>query len=472
MHIGNLRTALYAYLIAKHENGQFLLRVEDTDRERYVGDAVRVILESLEMAGISYDEGPGKEGECGPYVQSQRTAIYQAHARQLLEEGCAYRCFCPRDSAPAANEARTEAPPSDPCREISPEESDHRAMEGHAHVIRQRIPRGQTVCFEDRVYGKIEVETDTLDDQVLLKSDGFPTYNLANVVDDHLMGITHVVRGCEYLPSTPKFELLYRGFGWDSPQYIHLPHITKESGKKLSKREGDASFQDLLARGYLPEAIVNYIALLGWNPGDDREFFALSELVSEFTIDRINKSSAAFSIQKLDWLNGLHIRAMTGDRLAALVTENLPEGAQGRFDPSRVAELLRPRLTRITEIEGMTGFLSVLPDFPLEFFIHEKSKSTHATSREVLERAIACLEPLQEWRNESISEVLKGLSGTMGMKVATVMWPARIALTGTLASPGGASEMAAVLGREESIRRLREALERLNREGRVESQGG
>ncbi len=351
MHIGNLRAALYAYLTARHYGGVLVLRIEDTDRRRNVEDAVQVIYDSLRLAGLDYDEGPDKGGDYGPYVQSQRRPIYKEHAERLVELGAAYRCFCGKADAEPSREAVEEgdeavetaagdgapaegpAKSYDPCRFLPPEEANRRAAAGEPHVIRQRIPETGVTTFHDHVYGTITWRNDLLDDQVLLKSDGYPTYNFANVVDDHLMAITHVMRGVEYLSSTPKYNLLYESFGWPVPEYVHMPHIVKEDGKKLSKRSGDASFQDLVARGYLPEAIVNYIALLGWHPADDREFFTLPELVKAFDIDRINKSSAGFSIAKLDWLNGEHIRALARRAVPRAGAALLPARAGGHGHP-------------------------------------------------------------------------------------------------------------------------------------------
>lgn len=454
MHIGNLRTALYAYLIARHYNGQFILRIEDTDQKRNVPEAVQVIYDSLELAGLDYDEGPDRDGGFGPYVQSQRKPIYRQHAEYLVELGSAYYCFCTKGQS---NPERR-----DPCRSLPPGEAAARVQAGEPHVIRQRIPDDGTTSFDDHVFGTITVANDTLDDQVLVKSDGLPTYNLANVVDDHLMQITHVVRGVEYLSSAPKYNLLYQAFGWEIPEYVHLPHITREDGKKLSKRDGDASFQDLLAKGYLPEAIVNCIALLGWNPGDDREFFTLEELVREFDIDRINKSNAALSLPKLDWLNSEHIRALPAERFHALAQRYYPETVASRLDTVPISQLIQPRVVRLSDIPELVGFMAELPEYSLELFEHKKSKSTVETSRTVLVAIEPRLRDLPVWDNETLHQQLAGFATEAGLKTGTVMWPLRVALSGLPATPGGATEIAAVLGQEETLRRVARAIERLS----------
>ncbi|HOG46918.1 MAG TPA: glutamate--tRNA ligase [Anaerolineae bacterium] len=455
MHIGNLRTALYAYLLARHSGGRFILRIEDTDRRRHVPEAIQVIYDSLRLAGIDWDEGPDVGGSYGPYVQSERRAVYREHAEHLLEIGAAYRCFCARAEAQAA------AAPAlrDPCRLLPRAEAEARARAGEPHTIRQRIPEGGVTSFVDHVFGTITVSNDTLDDQVLLKSDGLPTYNLANVIDDHLMAITHVVRGVEYLSSAPKYNLLYTSLGWEIPEYVHLPHIVKESGKKLSKRDGDASFQDILARGYLPEAVVNYIALLGWSPGDDREFFTLAGLVAEFDIDRINKSSAAFSFAKLDWLNGEHIRTLPAERFHAAARGYYPARIAEALDTARLSRLVQPRVARLSDIPHMVAFFGEVPAYDVALYNHDKSRSTVASSRDVLERLGSLLAALEPWSNEALHQRLVAFAAEAGLKTGTVMWPLRIALSGSPATPGGATELAEVLGKDETLRRIAAALE-------------
>ncbi len=459
MHIGNLRTALYAYLFAKRHDGKLILRIEDTDRKRTMPQTIRVIYNSLELAGIDYDEGPEKDGGYGPYTQSQRRDIYNRYAAEALEKGLAYRCFCTNTGEKAAKTKVIER--RDPCRTLTPEQVQERLAQGLAFVIRQRIPDEGTSTFHDHVFGEITVKNSDLDDQVLLKSDGFPTYNFANVIDDHLMGITHVIRGLEYLSSTPKYNLLYAGFGWPTPEYIHLPHITKENGRKLSKREGDASFEDLLAKGYLPQAVVNYIALLGWNPGDEREFFTLPELIAAFDIDRINKSSASFTLVKLDWLNSQHIRALPPEAFHQIALPYYPAEAVQRFDVAAISRLIQSRVIRLTDIPQMVEFLLHLPDFPIELFVHEKSKSTIASSIDILKQALPLLQSLETWENLALQESLKAFAQQTGQKTGTVMWPIRIAISGLLNTPGGATEIAEILGREETMLRIGQALTRL-----------
>jgi glutamyl-tRNA synthetase len=463
MHIGNLRTALYAFLLARHAGGAFILRIEDTDRKRLVPRAVQVIYDSLRIAGIEHDEGPDKGGGYGPYVQSQRLALYRPYAERLLAAGEAYLCFCP---AARGEEGTTTSVHrrlgQDPCRLLPSTEAERRAAAGEPCVIRQRIPDQGETTFTDHVYGSITVANSTLDDQVLLKSDGYPTYNFANVVDDHLMGITHVVRGVEYLSSTPKYDLLYKGFGWPIPEYVHLPHITKESGGKLSKRDGDASFQDWLARGYLPEAIVNYVALLGWSPGGDREFLTMADLIREFDIEHVNKSSAAFAPAKLDWLNGEHIRALPAARFHELAQGYYPQTIGSALDTAKVSRLIQPRTVRLTDIPTQIAFLAQMPAYNLELYTHAKSGVTLATSRMVLAGISPVLRDLPEWSNEALHERLAVWAREAGTKTGVAMWPLRVALSGMPSTPGGATELADVLGRTETLRRIAAALGRLD----------
>jgi glutamyl-tRNA synthetase len=465
MHIGNLRTALYAYLFSKRNEGKLILRIEDTDRKRTVPQALRVIFNSLKLAQIEYDEGPDKDGGVGPYLQTQRKEIYTHYAAEALEKDLAFRCFCVSENG-GLGKKKTER--RDPCRDLSSEQVQERLDQSLPFIIRQRIPDNGTTSFQDHVFGEITVNNAELDDQVLLKSDGYPTYNFANVIDDHLMGITHVIRGLEYLSSTPKYNLLYTGFGWPIPEYIHLPHIIKENGRKLSKREGDASFEDLLTKGYLPDAVVNYIALLGWNPGDNREFFTLPELINVFDINRINKSKACFSLAKLDWLNGQHIRALTPEQFYRLALPYYPNGAAERLDTQKINRLIQPRLVRLTEIPQMIGFLFHLPDYDVQFFVQEKSKSTLSSSLDVLEKVTPVLNDLKEWNNTALQDLLKSFAKETGLKTGTVMWPIRIAISGLLTTPGGATEIAEILGREETLRRIhlaRLSLKQVNHEG-------
>jgi len=462
MHIGNLRTALYAYLIAKKEGGIFILRIEDTDQSRNVPEAVAAIYKGLELAGLTYDEGPDKDGGFGPYVQSQRLPIYKQYAEALVAKGAAYYCFCQKDDKQQAPEEETakEISRRDPCRLLSKAEIELRFAAGLQPVVRQRIPEGGSTTFHDHVYGTITIDNDDLDDQVLLKSDGFPTYNFANVVDDHLMGITHVVRGQEYLSSTPKYNLLYQAFGWDLPEYVHLPLIIKENGEKLSKRRGDPSFEDLVEMGYLPSAIVNYVALLGWSPGDDREFFTLNDLTQIFSMDRINKSSAAFSFDKLRWLNGEHIRALSSEAFHELALPHYPETVK-HLDLAKISKLIQLRVEKLTEIPEFISFLAQLPVYDKALFESQKSKSTLESSLTILEATLPLLEGLESWDNANLFEVLKSYSNSSGYKVGTVMWPIRTALSGLPTTPGGATELAEVLGKPETLQRLRLGIEKL-----------
>ena len=461
MHIGNLRTALYAYLIAKKAEGKFILRIEDTDQNRNVPEAVAAIYRGLALAGISYDEGPDKDGGFGPYVQSERLPIYKDYAQKLIASGHAYYCFCGKEDKPAleASNERVEGY-RDPCRNLTSQEVAARFAEGLVPVVRQRIPLEGISSFDDHVYGHISIENKQLDDQVLLKSDGFPTYNFANVVDDHLMEISHVIRGQEYLSSTPKYNLLYEAFGWEQPEYIHLPHIIREDGAKMSKRKGDPSFEDLVRMGFLPQAIVNYVALLGWNPGDEREFFLMEDLIAAFDMDRINKANAAFSMDKLRWLNGEHIRSLSPETFHEIALPFYPEGLAG-FELEKISQLIQVRTETLTDIPQLVGFLAELPEYSVEMFENKKSKSTLESSRAVLEAVVPQLESLEIWSNESLFEVLKSYAQGQGFKVGTVMWPIRTALSGQETSPGGATELAALLGKEESLRRIRYGLSKL-----------
>ena len=461
MHIGNLRTALYAYLIAKKAGGKFILRIEDTDQNRNVPEAVAAIYRGLALAGISYDEGPDKDGGFGPYVQSERLPIYKTYAQKLLASGHAYYCFCGKEDKPAleASNERVEGY-RDPCRNLTPQEVEARFAEGLVPVVRQRIPLEGISSFDDHVYGHIAIENKQLDDQVLLKSDGFPTYNFANVVDDHLMEISHVIRGQEYLSSTPKYNLLYEAFGWQYPEYIHLPHIIREDGAKMSKRKGDPSFEDLVRMGFLPQAIVNYVALLGWNPGDEREFFMMEDLIEAFDMDRINKANAAFSIDKLRWLNAEHIRSLSPEAFHQTALPFYPEGLKG-FDLAKISQLIQIRTEILTDIPRLVGFLAELPEYSVELFENQKSKSTLESSRVVLEKTLPLLEKLENWSNEGLFEVLKAFAQEQGFKVGTVMWPIRAALSGQETSPGGATELAELLGKEESLRRIKLGMSKL-----------
>lgn len=474
MHVGNLRTALFEYLIAKSNGGDFILRIEDTDQERYVEGAVDIIYKTLRAVGLKHDEGPDIGGPFRPYIQSQRKEIYKKYAEQLVHEGKAYYCFCSKERLDALHESKSEngGGYDRHCRNLSPEEVQRLLASGTPHVIRQKMPTEGSTTFQDVVYGPITIENKELEDQILLKSDGFPTYNFANVIDDHLMEITHVVRGCEYLTSTPKYNLLYEAFGWKVPTYIHLPLIMGKnpdgSISKLSKRHGSTSFADLVKEGYLPEAIINYIALLGWCPKDNQEIFTLDELVKSFSIDRISKSPAVFDYDKLLWFNGEYLRAMPPEdftrRAMPYYREVLPQGERP-WDV--MTSVLQKRVSKFTDIPDMTAFLRELPNYSSELFINKKSKTTLENSVEMLNAAIPALENLQSWTLSAIHDVMMALAQNLGVKNGTLLWPVRIAAAGQTVTPGGAFEILCFLGKDESLRRLRLGLGKLESKGIV-----
>ena len=469
MHVGNLRTALYEFLTAKHEGGTFVLRIEDTDRERYVEGATQVIYDTMKLAGLSHDEGPDIGGDYGPYVQSERLSMYKPFAEKLVEEGKAYRCFCTKERLEALKENAPEGTGYDRhCRDLSPEEIQKNLDAGLPYVIRQKMPLEGSTSYHDLVYGDITFPNEDLDDQVLIKTDGFPTYNFANVIDDHTMGITHVVRGSEYLSSTPKYNLLYEAFGWEIPIYIHLPLImgksVDEEGNevisKLSKRHGSTGFMDLVNEGYLPEAIINYIALLGWAPKDTREIFSLDELIEAFDINGISKSPAVFDYDKLSWVNQEHIKAMSDEAFLEHAKPFYDEAGVDSSCYELLAELLKPRITRFTEITEKLSFIKEYGDFELELFEHKKSKSTIESSKEMLDKAIPVLEEL-DWDREAITEAMKTLAESLEVKNSVVMWPVRIAAAGVAVTPGGCAEVMLLLGKDESLRRIKYAYSRL-----------
>lgn len=469
MHVGNLRTALFEYLIAKSNGGDFVLRIEDTDQERYVPGAVEVIYNTLREVGLAHDEGPDIGGDYGPYVQSERKEIYKKYAEQLVKDGKAYYCFCTKERLELLHESKGEngGGYDRHCRNLPQEEIDRLLAAGTSHVIRQKMPLEGSTTFDDVVYGPITIENKELEDQILLKSDGFPTYNFANVVDDHLMKITHVVRGSEYLTSTPKYKLLYEAFGWDVPVYVHLPLIMgkNEDGSvsKLSKRHGSTGFADLVKEGYLPEVIVNYIALLGWCPKDNREIFSLPELAENFSIDGISKSPAVFDYEKLQWMNGEYLRAMTQEefirRAMPYFREVFPEGERP-WDV--LASILQPRVTRLTEIPEMLSFFRTLPEYSAEAFMNKKSKTNLENSAAMLKAAVPVLQNLQSWDLNSIHDAMMPLAQQLGVKNGTLLWPVRIAASGLVVTPGGAFEILCILGKEEALRRLNLGLEKLD----------
>lgn len=468
MHIGNLRTALYEYLIAKSGGGDFLLRIEDTDQKRYVEGATDIIYSTLKTVGMNWDEGPDIGGNYGPYVQSERKSIYAEYAHKLVELGGAHYCFCAPKEESEDDEAEENAVPAkfqDPCKRLSLEEARARIAAGEPFTVRQTINKKGKSRFHDEVYGDIEIDYDDLDEGVLLKTDGFPTYNFANVIDDHLMEITHVVRGNEYISSTPKYNLIYETFGWTPPVYVHVPQVMKDAQHKLSKRNGDASFQDLVAKGYLPEAILNYIALLGWNPGDDREIFSLSELEKAFSVERLNKSPAIFDIVKLTWMNGCYIRELSAEDFHRLALPYYQKCLTRSLDLAALSKVLQPRIETLADIAAQTDFLEQLSDYDLALFENKKMKTDRDIANNALKLVAALLPQVEPWSNENLFEQLKKLAADNGLKNGQVLYPVRIALSGRETTSGGATELAAILGREESLARINVALQRLGEQG-------
>ncbi|MGN0677298.1 MAG: glutamate--tRNA ligase [Ruminococcus sp.] len=467
MHIGNLRTALYTYLIAKKNNGDFILRIEDTDRERYVDGAVDVIYDTLKMTGLKWDEGPDIGGPVGPYIQSERMGMFKDYALQLVESGHAYYCFCDKerlDELKKIQEASHIAPMYDRhCRNLSKEEVQEKLDAGIPYVIRQKMPLEGTTTFHDEVYGDITVDNSTLDDQILIKTDGMPTYNFANVVDDHTMGITHVVRGNEYLSSTPKYNLLYEAFGWDIPKYIHCSPVMKDQTTKLSKRNGDASFEDLLKKGYLKEAVVNFIALLGWAPKGEQEIFTLDELVQEFDISGISKAPAIFDPVKLKAINAEYIRRMTPEKFLEVITPYIKQSVKrDDIDIKVLASVLQPRTELFTDVPEQVDFIDKLPEYDTAMYCHKKMKTNKETSLEALKAVLPVLENLDEWNVETIHKALFDLVAELGVKNGWLLWPVRTAVSGKQFTPGGAVELCAVLGKEDSLARIKKGIELLS----------
>lgn len=468
MHIGNLRTALFEYLVAKSNNGTFVFRLEDTDRGRLVEGSVDVIYETMAQVGISYDEGPGKEGPYGPYIQSERRDIYRPEAEKLVKAGKAYYCFCSEERLAKLKDehaANDHSGYDRHCRDLDQVTVEKYLAEGKPYVIRQKMPLTGTTTFIDEVYGAITVENKELEDQILLKSDGYPTYNFANVIDDHAMHITHVVRGSEYLSSTPKYNLLYEAFGYKIPTYIHLPLILGSDGLKLSKRHGATSFQDLVKEGYLPEAIVNYIALLGWAPGGTEEIFTLKELEKIFSVKGISKSPAVFDYDKLAWFNSVYLQKKSLADFTALccpyLRQILPNDSS---HDELLAGLLQPRLKKLSQIPEMLGFLAQLPDYECSIYVNKKMKTTLESSKQVLAELIPELTALPVWSSEALHDFLLEAATKRNCKNGQIMWPVRIAAAGQLVTPGGAVEILTVLGKEESLRRLEAGLAKLQKE--------
>jgi glutamyl-tRNA synthetase len=467
MHVGNLRSALYEFLIAKHAGGDFVFRIEDTDRERYVEGATEIIYNTLKMTGLTYDEGPDKDGGYGPYVQSERVqaGIYMKYAKELIDKGEAYYCFCDKERLATLKTEVVEGKEisiyDKHCLGLSKQEVEEKLASGIPYVIRQNNPTTGTTTFHDELYGDISVDNSELDDMILIKSDGYPTYNFANVVDDHLMEITHVVRGNEYLSSTPKYNRLYEAFGWEIPIYVHLPLITDEEHKKLSKRSGHSSFEDIVEQGILPEAIVNFIALLGWSPEDNREIFTLDELIKDFDYKRINKSPSVFDMNKLKWMNGEYIKAMDFDRFYEMALPYIKEVIIKDLDLKKLAQMVKTRIEVFPDIKGLIGFFETLPEYDTAMYTHKKMKTNSETSLQVLKDILPLLEAQEDYSNDALYQMLLSYVEDKGYKNGYVMWPIRTAVSGLQMTPAGATEIMEVLGKEETLIRIRKGIELL-----------
>lgn len=471
MHVGNLRSALYEFLIAKHEDGVFMLRIEDTDQERFVEGATEIIYRTLELTGLKHDEGPDKDGGYGPYVQSERmkTGIYMKYAKELIDKGEAYYCFCDKERLESLK-TTIDTPEGEKtinvydkhCLSLSKEEIQANLDAGKPFVIRQNIPNEGSTTFHDELYGDITVENSELDDMILIKTDGYPTYNFANVVDDHTMNITHVVRGNEYLSSSPKYQRLYDAFGWESPVYVHLPLITDENHKKLSKRSGHSSFEDLIEQGFVSEAVVNYIALLGWSPEDNREIFTLDELIRDFDYHRISKSPAVFDIGKLRWMNGEYIKAMDFDKFYERALPFIDQVITKDYDKKRIAEMVKSRIEVFPDIPEMIDFFEAVPaDYDLEMYTHKKMKTDAEKSLQVLKETLPILEAQDDYSNDALYQTLSAYVTEHEYKTGFVMWPLRTALSGKQTTPAGATEIMEVIGKDETVKRIKDAIARL-----------
>ena len=466
MHVGNLRTALYAYLIAKHEGGDFMLRIEDTDQVRFVEGALEIIYHTLEETGLIHDEGPDKDGGVGPYVQSERQAsgIYLQYAKKLIEKGEAYYCFCDKERLESL---KTEVAGKEiviydkHCLSLSKEEVEAKLAAGIPYVIRQNNPTEGTTTFQDDIYGDITVDNAELDDMILIKSDGYPTYNFANVVDDHLMGITHVVRGNEYLSSSPKYNRLYEAFGWEVPTYVHCPLITDEEHKKLSKRCGHSSFEDLLEQGFLPETIINFVALLGWSPEEDREIYSLKELVEVFDYRHISKAPSVFDYTKLKWMNGEYIKAMDFDTFYEMALPYLQQAVTKNYDLKKIAAMVKTRIEIFPDIPSLIDFFEELPEYDTAIYAHKKMKTTPESSLEVLRELLPLLEAQEDYSNDALYALLMDYVAEKGCKNGYVLWPVRTAVSGKQMTPCGATEMMEIAGKEESLKRIHKAIEML-----------
>jgi len=466
MHIGNLRTALYAWLLARSsDEGTFILRIEDTDQERYVEGAVDLIYKTLADTGLVHDEGPDKDGGCGPYIQSERRGMYKKYAEELVEKGAAYYCFCDKERLEELRAIQTasKVPPKydGHCSRLSKEEIAEKLASGVPYVIRQKIPQEGTTSFHDEVFGDITVENSTLDDNILLKADGLPTYNFANVIDDHLMGITHVIRGSEYLSSTPKYNLLYEAFGWEIPKYIHCSPVMKDAQKKLSKREGDASYEDFINKGYLKDAIINYIALLGWSPGTEQEIFTLDELVKAFDVSGISKSPAIFDVNKLNWMNAEYIRKLTMEEFTEKAMPYYKQAVKRDVDYNLLSALLHDRTEKFSDIPENIDFIDTLCDYDTELYVNKKMKTNEEVSKDALEKILPVLEGLTDWTHDAIHDALFALIESLGVKNGVILFPLRVAVSGKKFTPGGGVEIAELLGKEETIARIKKGIEKL-----------
>lgn len=469
MHVGNLRTALYAYLIAKHEGGDFLLRIEDTDQERFVEGATEIIYHTLQETGLIHDEGPDKDKGCGPYVQSERhkAGLYLEYAKKLIEKGEAYYCFCTQERLESLKrEVNGEMIMTydKHCLHLTKEEIEANLAAGIPYVIRQNNPAEGKTTFHDEIYGDISVDNAELDDMVLIKSDGYPTYNFANVVDDHLMGITHVVRGNEYLSSSPKYNRLYEAFGWEVPIYVHCPLITNEEHQKLSKRSGHSSYEDLIAQGFLTEAVGNYVALLGWSPEGTQEIFSLEEMIQAFDFRRMSKSPAVFDMTKLKWMNGEYMKAMDEDKFYSMALPYMKEAIHKDLDFHKIAAMVKTRIEIFPDIAGQIDFFESLPEYDLEMYVHKKMKTTKETSLAVLKGTLPILEKQEDYSNDALYQALTGYISQEGVKTGYVMWPLRVAVSGKQMTPAGATEIMEVLGKEETLTRIRAGIEKLEKE--------
>jgi len=483
MHVGNLRTALYAYLIAKHEGGDFLLRIEDTDQERFVEGALEIIYRTLNKTGLIHDEGPDQDGGVGPYIQSERMAqgIYLKYAEMLIQKGEAYYCFCDKERLETLKtevEGKEEPSRADPdgyltnhkviaaydkhCLHLAKEEIEANLAAGKPYVIRQNNPKEGTTTFHDEIYGDITVDNAELDDMILIKSDGYPTYNFANVVDDHLMGITHVVRGNEYLSSSPKYNRLYEAFGWEVPIYVHCPLITNEEHKKLSKRSGHSSYEDLLEQGFVTEAIVNYVALLGWSPIDNKEIFSLKELIAAFDYHHMSKSPAVFDIQKLRWMNGEYIKAMGTEEYYEYAIPYIRKVISRNLDLKKIADLVKTRIEVFPDLMEMIDFFEKLPDYEVSMYTHKKMKTNSENSLEVLKELLPVLESLEDFSVNSLNTQVMDYVQKKGIKNGQALWPIRTAVSGKQMTPGGAYEIMEIIGKEESLNRIKAGIQKLS----------